>query len=97
MVGNNLERDIAGGQRFGLISVWLIKLPQQNASRRAGSSGLHDQEPSELLGVLDRLENGKAHGEPAARAHPFAPLPVMLYCRVDSRTLIVQHKPWLAQ
>ena len=60
MVGNNLERDIAGANALGLISVWLDWAPRRSKTP-ADALEVPDytiKSPLELLGVLDRLENG---------------------------------------
>jgi putative hydrolase of the HAD superfamily len=59
MVGNNLERDIAGANALGLISVWLDWAPRRSKTP-AGAMEVPDytiKAPLDLLGVLDRLEN----------------------------------------
>ena len=60
MVGNNLERDIWGANRFGLISVWLDWAPRR--SKIPAHVGEQPQftikTPLELLDILDRLEQG---------------------------------------
>ncbi len=59
MVGNNLERDIAGANALGLVSVWLDWAPRRSKTP-ADALEAPDytiKSPLELLGVLDRLEN----------------------------------------
>lgn len=57
MVGNHLERDIAGGNALGLISVWMDWAPRRP---KAPASELERPQhritsPSELIPLLDRL------------------------------------------
>ena len=60
MVGNNLERDIKGANRLGLISVFLSWSPRR-AKTPADPSEIPDytiEEPLALLDLMDALESG---------------------------------------
>jgi HAD superfamily hydrolase (TIGR01549 family) len=58
MLGNNLERDIAGANAFGLVSVWIDWAPRR--SKTPAHAGEQPQftvkTPLELLEVLEHLE-----------------------------------------
>lgn len=65
MLGNNLERDIKGANRVGMISVWLDWAPRRaKTPADASEAPQHTiRLPLELLAVIDRLENGRTpHG-----------------------------------
>jgi putative hydrolase of the HAD superfamily len=60
MVGNNLERDIKGANRVGMLSVWIDWAPRR-AKVPADESEVPRytiKQPLELLAVLDDLERG---------------------------------------
>lgn len=58
MVGNHLERDIAGANRLGLISVWLNWSPRRSKvpANRWEQPDYTIHTPLELIPLLDRLE-----------------------------------------
>ena len=58
MVGNNLERDIWGANRFGLISVWIDWAPRRSKIPAHGGEQprFTIKTPLALLDILDRLE-----------------------------------------
>lgn len=61
MVGNNLERDIAGANALGITSVWIDWAPRRSKIP-AGPQEIpcHTiQTPLGLLDLLDRLEEGR--------------------------------------
>jgi FMN phosphatase YigB (HAD superfamily) len=62
MVGNNLERDIAGANALGLVSVWLDWAPRRSKIPATGLEipAYTIQAPLDLLNVLDRLEGRQA-------------------------------------
>lgn len=60
MVGNNLERDIAGGNALGLITVWIDWAPRRSKVP-ANALEIPDYTiklPIELLDVLAKIERG---------------------------------------
>lgn len=60
MVGNNLERDIAGGNALGLITVWIDWAPRRSKVP-ANALEIPDYAiklPIELLDVLTKIEQG---------------------------------------
>jgi len=62
MVGNNLERDIAGANALGMISVWLDWAPRRAKipANALQVPAYTIRKPLELLAVLDQLE-GTTH------------------------------------
>lgn len=58
MVGNNLERDVAGANRFGITSVHLCWSPRYLAEARCEEEepDYRIYHPSELLALAERLE-----------------------------------------
>ena len=59
MVGNNLSRDVLGANRFGITSVhlcWSPRYPHQ-ASGPEEEPDYRIHRPSELLGLVEQLEN----------------------------------------
>ena len=60
MVGNNLERDIAGANALGLISVWLDWAPRRSKipASQLEIPAYTIQTPLDLLDLLGRLEDG---------------------------------------
>jgi HAD superfamily hydrolase (TIGR01549 family) len=64
MLGNNLERDIAGANAFGLISVWIDWAPRRpKTPAHAGEKPQYTvKNPLELLDILEHLERKLANG-----------------------------------
>jgi putative hydrolase of the HAD superfamily len=64
MVGNNLERDVKGANRLGLISVWLDWSPRRSKIPADESEvpQFTIKKPLELLDILDQLEQRFANG-----------------------------------
>ncbi len=62
MVGNHLERDIAGANALGLISVWLDWAPRRSKSPATDLEIPHYtiKTPLQLLDVLHQLEDRSA-------------------------------------
>jgi HAD superfamily hydrolase (TIGR01549 family) len=62
MVGNRLERDIAGARKLGMVAVWIDWSPRYDKRPRGPDAVPDDriEHPLELLAVLDRLEGGEA-------------------------------------
>ncbi|MFA6839338.1 MAG: HAD family hydrolase [Sphaerochaetaceae bacterium] len=60
MVGNNLRKDILGANRFGITSVWLDWSPRyfHEARTEAEFPNHIIHSPSELVGLVERLESG---------------------------------------
>lgn len=58
MVGNNLKKDIAGANRFGIISVWLNWSPRyyHKAEESDWTPDYEIKEPKELPKLLEKLE-----------------------------------------
>jgi HAD superfamily hydrolase (TIGR01549 family) len=58
MVGNNLERDIKGANRMGIISVWLNWSPRRSKipADREEIPDYTIRQPLELLSLLERIE-----------------------------------------
>lgn len=69
MVGNNLERDVAGANRFGITSVHLCWSPRYPAEARSEEEepDYRIHHPSELLLLAERLER-KLEAEQKERA-----------------------------
>lgn len=65
MVGNNLERDVAGANRFGITSVHLCWSPRYPASGDCEDEkpDYRIYHPSELLGLADSLEKRLCEGK----------------------------------
>lgn len=66
MVGNNLERDIAGANALGLISVWLDWAPRRSKipASELEIPNFTIQTPVGLLNLLDRLEDHRGEASP---------------------------------
>jgi HAD superfamily hydrolase (TIGR01549 family) len=63
MMGNNLERDIAGANAFGMISVWIDWAPRRSKvpAHAREQPQYTVKNPLELLDVLDQLERALAN------------------------------------
>ncbi|MDE6989060.1 MAG: HAD family hydrolase [Lachnospiraceae bacterium] len=58
MIGNNLKKDVAGGNRFGLTTVWLDWSPRyfHTFEQEDWKPDHTIQHPSQLPGLLEKLE-----------------------------------------
>jgi putative hydrolase of the HAD superfamily len=59
MVGNNLERDIKGANKLGMVSVWLDWAPRRS---KVPADTLEKPDytiklPLDLIGIIEKLEN----------------------------------------
>jgi len=63
MVGNNLERDVKGANRLGLISVWLDWAPRRSKIPADVSEVPQHtiKLPLDLLAIIDQIEKGFAN------------------------------------
>jgi glycerophosphoryl diester phosphodiesterase len=93
MVGNNLERDIAGANALGLVSVWLDWAPRRSKVPQTAIEvpDYAIREPLELLVLLDRLERQLASGRPL-RALPPDPAMVRAFSKQIVGIETVCHK-----
>lgn len=66
MIGNNLKKDVAGANRFGLTSIWLDWSPRyfHSFEEEDWKPDYTIKHPSELPGLLDLLEEKLERGEP---------------------------------
>ena len=58
MIGNNLKKDVAGANRFGLTSVWLVWSPRyfHEFEEEDWKPDYTVRQPSELIPLLEKLE-----------------------------------------
>ena len=65
MIGNNLKKDVAGANRFGLTSIWLDWSPRyfHSFEEEDWKPDYTIKHPSELPGLLDLLEEKLERGE----------------------------------
>lgn len=70
MVGNNLERDIAGANALGITTVWLDWAPRRSKipANALEVPNYTIKNPIELLDVIEALEQGSAHEGSTAAA-----------------------------
>lgn len=93
MVGNNLERDIAGANALGLVSVWMDWAPRRSKVPQTALEvpRYTVREPLALLNLVDRLERQLDAGLPL-RALPPDPATVRAYASQVAGIETVCHK-----
>lgn len=69
MIGNNLKKDVAGANRFGIVSIWLDWSPRyfHSFEEEDWRPDYIVRHPSELPGLLARLEKRLEEGKPLKR------------------------------